>query len=115
VNTSSRRWLDDNGLGDLDSHERTNAIQMVEREVEITAFRAGLSPSARALCNHPNTVINHLRAGTAPTKQGPKPKQVKQQNHEPDLDDAPEPATISDCFFIWPDEALRQPIVRKPW
>jgi len=69
-----RRWLDDNGFGDLDTHERTNAMHMAEHEHEIAAWRMRLTPVARRLANHPNTIVKHMRAGSEPTKSGPKAK-----------------------------------------
>jgi hypothetical protein len=69
-----RRWLDDNGFGDLDTHERTNAMWMAEHEAEIAAWRMRLTPVARRLANHPNTIVKHMKACTSPTKSGPKTK-----------------------------------------
>ena len=69
-----RLWLDDNGLGDIDSHERTNAIHMIEHEVEIKVWRDGLSDVARRRANHPHTIIAHWRANSSPQKAGPKPE-----------------------------------------
>ena len=76
-----RRWLDDNGFGALDPHERANCIWIFEHETEVRAWRAGLSEVARRLANHPNTVRNHMRAGSVPTKSGPKQRQQHVVQH----------------------------------
>lgn len=68
-----RGWLDDNGLADIDSHERLGAIHCVEHQTEIEAWRNGLSDVQRRRANHPNTIMAHWRRGTAPKKSGPKP------------------------------------------
>jgi hypothetical protein len=69
-----RRWLHENGLSDIDTHERTNAIHMVEHEADIETWRNGLGEVARRRANHPNTVIAHWRNGSSPQRQGPKQK-----------------------------------------
>jgi hypothetical protein len=76
-----RRWLDDNGFGDLDTHERTNAMWMAEHEAEISAWRMRLDPVARRLANHPNTIVKHMKGWTTPTKSGPKPKERQFAHH----------------------------------
>jgi hypothetical protein len=73
-----RAWLDSNGLGDLDTHERTNAVHMIEHEAEITTWRNRLNPVARRLCNHPNSVMKHIKCGTVPQKTGPKVRPKRQ-------------------------------------
>jgi hypothetical protein len=67
-----RVWLVDNGFDDLDSHERTNSVHMVEHQAEIEAWRAGLSDAERRRCNHPNSVWGLWRRRSAPTRSGPK-------------------------------------------
>lgn len=69
---SMRVWLDANGLADIDSHERTNAIKCVEHLAEIETWRAGLTDAERRRANHPNTVIAHWRRKTRPRRPGPK-------------------------------------------
>ncbi len=61
------------GLADIDSHERVNAIHLVEHQAEIENWRAGLTDVQRRRANHPNTIVAHMRRGTAPRKSGPKP------------------------------------------
>lgn len=72
-----RGWLDANGLTEVDSHERTNAIKCVEHQVEIEKWRAGLSDVERRRCNHPNSVIAHWRRKTRPRRPGPKRSAIK--------------------------------------
>jgi hypothetical protein len=69
-----RLWLDTNGMGDLDSHERYGAVLVFEHLSDIEAYRATLTEAERMRCCHPNTVLKHWRAGSAPQPQGPKPK-----------------------------------------
>jgi hypothetical protein len=76
-----RAWLDSNRLGDLDTHERTNAIHMIEHEAAITTWRMRLNPAARRLCNHPNSVMKHIKCGTIPQKTGPKVRPKRQRVH----------------------------------
>jgi hypothetical protein len=78
-----RRWLDDNGFGDLDTHERTNAMWMAEHEHEIEAWRMRLTSVARRLANHPNTIVKHMKACSSPTRSGPKPQHVIERRVEP--------------------------------
>ena len=67
-----KRWLEQNGLSDLDSHERLGAIFCVENQAKIEKWRAGLPEVARLRANHPNTILKHFRFGTVPQRQGPK-------------------------------------------
>lgn len=69
-----REWLDQNGLDDIDSHERRGAVIMAENEIDITVWRQGLSEVARLRANHPNTIVMHWRKRTVPQRSGPKPK-----------------------------------------
>lgn len=68
-----RATLDEIGLGDVDSHERVGAIYCVEHQTEIEAWRAGLTDVQRRRANHPNTILAHMRRGSAPQRPGPKP------------------------------------------
>jgi hypothetical protein len=67
-----RVWLVENGFDDLDSHERTNSVHLVEHQAEIEAWRAELSDAERRRCNHPNSVWGLWRKRSAPTRSGPK-------------------------------------------
>ena len=67
-----KRWLAENGLSDLDSHERLGAIFCAENQAKIEKWRAGLPEVARLRANHPNTILKHFRMGTVPQRQGPK-------------------------------------------
>ena len=91
-----RVWLDDNGLAEIDSHERVNAIHCVEHQVEIEAWRDSLTEVQRRRANHPNTIIAHWRRRTVPQKTGPKPATFQ---HHPRADARP---------IYWEQDYLRR-------
>ncbi|WP_316216756.1 hypothetical protein [Bradyrhizobium sp. SZCCHNR3003] len=70
-----RRWLDANCFGDMDTHERLNAIWVAEHKAEVMRWRDGLDEAARRHANHPNVIVAHMKSGTEPAARGPKPKQ----------------------------------------
>src|SRR6267378_1897465 len=56
-----REWLEENGLQEIDSHERRGSIVCVENLAEIEAWRSKLSDVEQRRCNHPNSVLAHWR------------------------------------------------------
>jgi len=67
-----KEWIEENGLQDIDNHERYASIVMVENLAEIEAWRSKLSDVEIRRCNHPNSVLRHWRKNTRPTRSGPK-------------------------------------------
>jgi hypothetical protein len=78
-----RRWLDDNGFGDMDGHERLNAMYIAEHKAEVSRWRDGLGEVSRRHANHPNVIVAHMKAGTQPAARGP--KTGSKQQHRADV------------------------------
>jgi hypothetical protein len=73
-NRLTREWLGETGLDEIDSHQRTSAVKMVENEIEIRVWRDGLPEASRLRANHPTVIVGYWRKGIMPQKTGPKPK-----------------------------------------
>jgi hypothetical protein len=69
-------WLDSNGFADIDTHERTGAVYIVEHQAEIEAWQ-------RRRANHPNMILMHYRRGSSPQRSGPRPKTRLQPHGRP--------------------------------
>lgn len=78
-----RRWLNDNGFGDLDGGARDDAMWAAENKAKVTRWLDGLDEVSRRNANHPSTIISHMKRGTEPSRRGPKGHVVKSSKPQP--------------------------------
>lgn len=94
-----RGWLDENGLGDIDSHERYASVLVVEHLGDIEAMRATWTEKELRRGNHPSSILQCWRESRPPQRSGPK------RYVEPDRRKAARPAE--------PAERPAQDLIRR--
>jgi hypothetical protein len=71
-NTAFGRWLRRYGFETIDKGDRARLFEVMDKLVEIEAWRATLTESQRSLLNHPTTVLRKWRAATVvPNRSAP--------------------------------------------
>jgi hypothetical protein len=63
-NTAYGTWLQRHGFETIDKGDRARLFEVMDKIVEIEAWRATLTESERLLLNHPTTVLRRWKAAT---------------------------------------------------